>query len=64
MVAPSPAWKAVSLRTDEQHVLCECPMTEHIHVQYNNVFCYPDILNNAENVNDFKFVYDVLDFFS
>jgi hypothetical protein len=48
---------------DEQHVLCNCVLTQSLRDSYGNVVNYPQILQNAKAVAEFKFVYDVLRFY-
>ena len=49
---------------DEKHVLCDCPMTQHLRNRYIKPVLFPDILNDVSDVCDYQFVFDVLDFFT
>ena len=49
---------------DEKHVLVDCPLTEPIRVRYDmHVISYPEIVINAHNDADLKFIHDIVTFF-
>ena len=48
---------------DEPHVLCVCPFTQPLRNSYGHAVIYPEVLHNATNLDDFRFIHDVLKYF-
>ena len=45
---------------DEAHVLSHCYLTQNIRNSYGTIVAYPDVLQDAKIIADFKFIYDVM----
>ena len=45
---------------DECHVMCDCPRTQVLRTSYDKPVIFPKVLIEAKDINDFKFIYDVL----
>ena len=48
---------------DEPYVLCVCPFTQPLRNSYGHAVIYPEVLHNATNLDDFRFIHDVLKYF-
>jgi hypothetical protein len=45
---------------DEKHVVEQCPLTQQLRVEYGRPVNFPDFFMYAKNVEDFKYLHDVL----
>ena len=48
---------------DEQHVLQDCPLVQHIRDCYQKQVMYPDILQSASEIQDFKYIHDIMTYY-
>ena len=48
---------------DEQHVLQDCPLVQHIRDCYQKQVMYPDILQSTSEIQDFKYIHDIMTYY-
>ena len=48
---------------DEQHVLQDCPLVQHIRDCYQKQVMYPDILQSASEIHVFKYIHDIMTYY-
>ena len=48
---------------DEQHVLQDCALVQHIRDSYRKPVKYPDILRDSNDLQDFKVINDIMTFY-